>query len=122
MNESSSADDDLDARLRAHFSAPALPDGGFSQRVVGALPTTGRRSFVFSRQFFCSAGLVAGMLCASIGLIGSETLGSALKILDASVTMTLGQVVTEPVALALGLAILSLAFAFREQRHPLLRL
>lgn len=121
MNQSSSEDDGLDAKLRAHFSIPALTDGGFSQRVIASLPASKRKSLLFTRQFFSIAGLVAGMLCASIGLIGSETLESSLKTLDAAVTMTFGQLVTGPVVLALGLALISLAFAFRDQRR-LLRL
>lgn len=116
MNNLPPDDDSLDAQFRAHFSAPAIVDNGFSERVLTALHASGQKSFRFRRQFFCSAGLLAGTMIAAIGLITFKNLESALESLDRTLTVALGQLVTLPVVLAMSLAILSLAFAFRGQR------
>ena len=116
MNNPLPDDDSLDAQLRAHFSARPIVDNGFSERVFTALPASERKSFQFTRQFFCVAGLSTGIVIAAIGLITPGNLGSALEAMDHTLTVALGQLVTVPVALATSLAILSLAFAFRGQR------
>ena len=49
----------LDAWLRASTTQPPLPDDGFSQRVLSALPPPARPDSV-RRLWFCVAGALIG--------------------------------------------------------------
>ena len=122
LNQRRPEDDDLDVQLRTHFFAPPLADDGFSQRVLTALPAPQQKSLQFKRRLVCAVGSAAGVAAAAIGFIKSEDFEPALTALDHTLTLAFGQLVTGPVVLALGLAILSLAFAFRDQRRLLPRL
>lgn len=119
LNNSLPENDDLDAQLRAHFSAPPLVDNGFSQRVMMALPGTRRNPVQFNRRLVCAVGLAAGIVAALIGLIRAENLETALASLDSTLRLASEQLLTAPVGLAVGLAVLSMAFAFREQWRQL---
>ncbi|MBI2518495.1 MAG: hypothetical protein HYV95_16570 [Opitutae bacterium] len=95
----------LDAWLRANASLPPLPDDGFSQRVLTALPSAPRSA---RRLWLCAAGALAGTGVASFKLLQAGGLPALAQSLHAAA----GQLATPTVGLALGVSLISLAYVF----------
>jgi hypothetical protein len=122
LNSPSPENDELETQLRTHLSVTTLPDNGFSERVLAALPTVENRSLKLRRQLFCAAGLIAGIVVATSTLIPSDDSSPQISSLIDALAGAGMQLFAPPVALALGAAALSLWFAFRGRLSLLPRL
>ena len=114
-----------DDRLRMLLSAaqPALPDNGFTQRVLGALPPAPPRATHF-RTVLCTLAAAAGLALAIARSPSLHTLSIELDRLSESwVNSTLPLVRDSGAALALAFAAtaLSLLYVFRGSFRPPLR-
>ena len=122
LNSSTNANDDgtrLEAMLRG--AAPALPDDGFSARVLAALPAAEEQRTPWRRIAFCLGGAAAGCGVAFWRSGAGPGLQSSLE--HFGVTMANACLVfTNPiVSAALVATALSLLVAFRtELREKLL--
>lgn len=110
----------LEAWYRANVSSASLPDDGFSQRVLAALPAPAPRPAI--RRLFCVAGALLGVGVALVGGLSSRNLQANLPALDAALTEALAQLATPAVGCALGITAISLWFAFRDRLRLLPRL
>ena len=104
-------DAQLEAWYRAHLATPPLRDGGFSQRVLAALPTPARSS-VTQRRIFILLGILIGFGVALVGAVSSGNLSADLPALKLEFTNALTQLATPAVGWALGVTMLSLLIAF----------
>lgn len=110
LNHFAPDDARLDARLRQ--PAPALPDDGFSDRVLAALPPEAGHARS-RRRLMCGAGAAAGVLFAAIGFAlrpatPANEPGIAAELAQA------GQFLFDPVlGVALLVTALSLLYVFR---------
>ena len=109
----------LEAWLRKNSALPALPDDGFSRRVLGALPRPVQPRF--SRHWFVLGGLATGIAVTVVGTLASGLPGE-LPSIDAALTQAVNQLFTWPALTALGLAVLSVGYAFRDRLRLLPRL
>ena len=109
----------LDAWLRTNASLPALADNGFSRNVLCALPRPAQPRI--SRRWFVLGGMASGIAVAVIGTLTSGLLGE-LPSIDTALTQMVNQMFTLPALTALGLAVLSLWYAFRDRLRLLPRL
>ena len=73
-------------------------------------------------QLFCAAGLIAGVAVATIALIRPGDWAPKYSSLVDDLAGAGGQLATPPVTLALGIAALSLWFAFRDRLRLFTRL
>ncbi|HEY4246726.1 MAG TPA: hypothetical protein VGM64_07715 [Lacunisphaera sp.] len=115
INPSFPENDEFEPQWRAHFSAPAIPDEGFSERVLAALPSVENRPIERRRRWFCAVGLVAGVAISALGLIISNDSSPSLPQFVNGGTAAAAQFFSDPVMLALGLTACSLWFAFRDR-------
>jgi hypothetical protein len=122
LNSPFPENDELDAQCRAQFSVPAIPDGGFSARVLAALPAPANRTFRRRRRWFCAVGLIAGIAVTAIRLMISNDSSPLLPQLANGMSAAATQFFSGPVMLALGLTAFSLWFAFRDRLRFLPRL
>ena len=104
----------LDAWLRASTTQPPLPDDGFSQRVLSALPPPARPDSV-RRLWFCVAGALIGGGVAALGAFGSDNQPAGLAALQDMILATLAQLSVPGFGLAVGITVGSLWFAFRDR-------
>lgn len=111
----------LETWLRSEAAATPLPDDGFSRRVLAALPARTPR---LSRQrlWFCLGGALLGVIVTLVGLQRPGSLAVDLPALGPVFTQAVSQLATPAVGGALGLAVLSLGFAFRRELRPLVGL
>ena len=114
LNSSPSDDAALESWLHTNSRLAALPDAGFTQRVVTALPRPNRHHF--NRWWFSLAGLVVGSTIAVIGLFtSSETAGNTThSILEGSYSVSSSLT-------ALAVSICSLVYAFRGELQRIAR-
>lgn len=105
----------LEAWLRAHASRPALPDDGFSQRVLHALPAPVRQPAWSSRRIAIAAGAVAGLGTAVFGFLTGTVTGIPLPAAQPDWTQLLTQLADPKLHTALGVTLVTLGFAFRRQ-------
>jgi len=112
-------DTQLEAWLRTSTALPPLPDDGFMQRVLTALPPAQRAT---RRMWFCSGGAVVGIVIAAFGAVTSGNLPANLPALEDTIMTALTQLSVPAFGLALGITLLSLWFAFRDRLQLGLRL
>ena len=111
----------LEAWLRASATLPPLPDDGFTQRVLTALPATARQPSA-QRFWFCAGGAVIGVIVAALGALNSGSRTASLMALQDSILATLAQLSVPAFGLALGITAVSLWFAFHDRLRLLPRL
>jgi hypothetical protein len=113
---SPSSDDD---RLRAIFreAAPALPDNGFSARVLTALPPRERAFMRHARVAVCGLGAVAGIVFAWSRAGSSESLQFAADRLRESLSHANGSVTDTRFLFAIAVTVLTLLYAFKPERR-----
>lgn len=121
LNSRPAETDPLESLLRQR--APALPDDGFSVRVLAALPThTPQRTqrvsaSPFTRSMFCLVGGLLGAAVAIVALALSPGVTTeASRSLDA-IRESTAVLFNPSVALALAVATASVLFAFRGERR-----
>src|SRR5471030_1048796 len=121
LNSPANANDDarLEALLRRDL--PALPDRGFSARVLAALPETEQPRRVWRRLVSCLIGAAAGAGFALWQGVSQPHFQSGAKQLSAALTAA-GQALADPrIGAALVVALLSLLVAsWNELRERLL--
>ena len=106
-------DERLDKILRNGM--PALPDAGFSNRVLAALPETPARQMPWRRSIFCILGAVSGCGFAFWrGVSGPDLLAGMERIGVALVK--LGPSIANPLfGAAVGTTMISLLVVFRAE-------
>ena len=114
-------DPQLEAWLRASATLPPLPDDGFTQRVLTALPSPTRRPSA-QRLWFCLGGALVGIAVAGLGAGHSGSLTASLPVLEESILSVLAKLSVPAFGLALGITAVSLWFAFRDRPRLLPRL
>ncbi len=114
-------DAQLEAWLRASTAQPPLPDDGFTQSVLSALPPPARQLSA-QRMWFCAGGALVGIVVAALGALSSSNLPADLPALQDTILATLAQLSVPAFGLALGITLLSLWFAFRDRLWMLPRL
>lgn len=127
-NLNSPSPDDQHLRTLLGQGLPPLPDDGFTQRVLAALPPpTPKRTLSF-RALLCTVAAVAGLALALRRGPSLQSLSVALERLDESlveVALPLvgdaGRHVGAGLTLALAATVLSLFYVFRESLRPTLR-
>lgn len=115
-NLNSSAPDDaaFDSWLQTNNQLPELPDDGFTQRAISALPVPDRR--YVQRSWYCAAGLVVGTLLALTGTLVSQ------GVIHETEITAFEQTLFSPASLtALAITAGSLAYAFQNELRRLLR-
>ena len=105
LKSTSSDDAALEAWLRTSASLPPLPDGGFSPRVLSALPPP--PPLISRRGWLCMAGGLVGSVVAVIGAATTPTPVPTIGPLEPERLQQL--------AIACGLAALALWFALRDR-------
>jgi len=113
-------DAQLEAWFRASASQPSLPDDGFTQRVLTALPPPARQQSA-RRLWFCVVGALVGIVVAALGAFSSGSLPAILPALDDTLIAALTQLSVPAFGLALGITLGSLWFAFRDRLRLLPR-
>jgi hypothetical protein len=121
VNPDNRSDPALEAWLQANARSVPLPDHGFSDRVLRSLPAPVPRRASRDRWLFCAGGAVAGLAVAGIAFVGDngpgQDIASALRPLgDGLEAFSSGGV-----GLAAGIALASLAYAFRSRTPTLPR-
>jgi len=114
-------DAQLEAWLRTSTSQPLLADDGFTQRVLTALPSRTNRQSV-QRSWFCLGGALVGIVVAILGAFQSRGLPARFPAVKEEVLVAVAQLSVPAVGLALGIAAVSLWFAFRDRVRLLPRL
>jgi hypothetical protein len=94
-------------------TAPALPDYGFSQRVMTALPPKTHISVFHLRLSLSLLGAIAGLLFAWRNGVSVKSLKLAANQLTGSFAPT-GTMSDAHVLIALAVTLLSLLYAFRN--------
>jgi hypothetical protein len=116
--KSSSPDDaQLESWLRTNASLPALPDDGFSGRVLAALPPPARHRAP-GRAIACVIGAVLGAAVAFV----QYRQGGSLPDVDAPVLASLEQLSRPEISLAVGVTACALLYVFRENLRRLVPL
>lgn len=101
----------LETWLRANTALPPLPDAGFSQRVLTALPAQPRRAGISPRLFVIGLGAVAGMGFVAFKLLAGAPVELNLPAPEME-TAALAQLADPKLHAALGVTVVTLAFAF----------
>jgi len=110
-------DASLEALLRTAGPQAPLPDDGFSRRVIAVLPPPPQSPR--QRLWVCVVGAAAGLLVVVIGVMAQGGLTPAAPPTLVSSSPEAVQALATP--LALGLAALSIWYAFRHRWQQLLR-
>jgi anti-sigma factor RsiW len=113
-------DAELEAWLRASAALPSVPDHGFTQRVLTALPARAARRSA-QRSWFCAGGALVGIVVAILGALSSGSLPASLPALEETMLGPLARLSVADFGLALGVTLLSLSFAFRDRLRLLPR-
>ena len=114
LNSTPPDDVALEVWLRSNQHLAALPDDGFTHRVVTALPRP-NQSHV-NRWWFSLAGLVTGGSIAVAGLISSNVL------MDEAWLTTFEKALSSPTLLgALAITVCSLTYAFSNELRRIVR-
>ncbi len=113
-------DPQLEAWLRASTSLPPLPDNGFTQRVLTALPSPASRQSA-QRTWVCVGGALVGITVAARGALASGSPPANLPAFEETILAMLTQLSVPAFGLALGITLLSLWFAFRDRLRLLPR-
>jgi len=121
LNPTPPDDPQLEAWLRASASLPPLPDDGFTQRVLTALPSPASKHSA-QRTWVCVGGALVGIAVATFGALSSGSLPASLPVFEDTILTALSQLSVPAFGLALGITILSLWFAFRDRLRLLPRL
>ena len=100
----------FDTWLRSHAALPPLPDAGFSQRVLTALPAPQRRTGVSPRLLTIGLGAVAGLGFAAIKFGTGTSVDFNLPAPEAAAALT--QLADPKLHVALGVTVISLAVVF----------
>ena len=101
----------LDALLRQQAAAEALPDDGFSQRVLTALPPPTRAASSRARWIVCAIGGVIGTIVAAAGLLSAPAASGGWSEVVSATVRGLAVLAEPPAVLALTVAALSWFFA-----------
>jgi hypothetical protein len=116
LKPDSRSDDPVEAWLRAGTDAPPLPDAGFSQRVLSALPPpSDRRRTASLRRSLCLSGAVAGALIAGLGGLALDELPVRLGAIGSALAEVPVRLATPASAFALALTAVSLAYVYRRK-------
>lgn len=102
----------IEAWLRAHVSLPALPDNGFSHRVLTALPVPARCSRASPRRLAILLGAVVGTGLAAFKVFTVAPVEFSLSPIAPEATDALAQLADPKLHMALGVTIITLAFVF----------
>lgn len=113
MNSPSPFDDQVDALLRS--PPAALPDAGFSDRVLAALPPPAVAPSARLRAVFVGAGTIAGLGLFLLGGPDGAALFGTLPPLAAALASIVEPFANPYVITALALAAGSLALAFQAE-------
>lgn len=103
-------DAQLEAWLRSSTFLPALPDDGFSSRVLAALPPPKRR--FPARVLVCLAGGAVGMAVAARPLLAAGNLLDDLPALDAALVSAFDQLANPALGVAASVTLATLAYVF----------
>ncbi len=113
LKSSPSPDDaPLEAWLRTHAALPPLPDAGFAQRVLTALPAPPRRAGNAPRLIVIGLGAMAGLAFAAWPFLAGASIELHLPALDPETATALAQLTDPKLHAALGVTVLTLAFVF----------
>jgi hypothetical protein len=105
-------DAQLEAWLRANAALPALPDDGFSHRVLTALPAPPRRAALSPRLLAIALGAVAGIGLAALKFATGAPVDFNLPAAGPEFADMLTQLADPKLHTALGVTVVSLAFVF----------
>lgn len=125
LTSSSPEDARIADLLRRHH--PALPDDGFSRRVLAALPDERNPSSSRSRWIVCAIGAAVGLAVAAGAARSPEAWTAASGQLRIALSTTSGRLAETspetPIGLALALVVTAASwlFAFRPRRSRILR-
>jgi hypothetical protein len=108
LNPSAGPDAEIEALLRGGHAA--LTDNGFSARVVAALPAKARAHH--TRLRWCAAGTITGVLVALASGASFTDFEKSVLELEANLAALVPMVADPSFAIALGVAVVSLGFAF----------
>lgn len=114
-------DAQLEAWLRTSATLPALPADGFTQRVLTSLPSPVNRQTT-QRIWFCIGGALVGIVVALLGAFQSRSLPARFPVVEEEVLAAVARLSVPAFGLALGIAAVSLWFAFRDRLRLLPRL
>lgn len=118
-----------DARLESWLRSapPALPDNGFSARVLAALPPP-RRDWSWLRPFTCAIGLFVGVAFAwekidraAVFAVSRTYWQDSLAALSRGLETSAWTTMPAALALALVVAAASMIYAFHSDRRSTLR-
>lgn len=115
-------DAQLDTWLRANTTLPALPDDGFSQRVLTALPAPQRPTGVSPRMLIIGMGAVAGVGFVAFKLLTAAPVEFILPAPDPETAAVLSQLTDPKLHTVLGVTVITLAFVFWRDLRRLVRL
>lgn len=120
LNPPPADDAQLEAWLRTSAALPPLPDDGFTQDVIAALPPpAGRQSA--QRMWFCLGGALVGIAIAAFGAMSPGNQPANLPALEENIQVAFAQLSVPAFGLALGITAVSLWFAFRDRLRLLPR-
>lgn len=102
----------LEAWLRTHAALPALPDDGFSPRVLTALPAPARHSRVSPRLLAILLGAAAGVALAAFKFLAAAPLEFSPLPIGSEATAALAQLVDPKLLMAVAVTVVTLAFVF----------
>ena len=105
-------DAQLEAWLRANSSLPTLPDDGFAQRVLTALPAPARRSRVSPRLLVIFVGAAAGAALAAFKFFTATPVEFNLPSIGPEATDALAHLIDPKLHTALGVTAVTLAYVF----------
>lgn len=105
-------DAQLETWLRTNATLPPLPDDGFSQRVLTALPAPVRRSRVSPRLLAIFVGAAAGTGVATFKFFTGTPIDFSLPPLGPETTDAFAQLADPKLNVALGVTVVTLVFVF----------
>lgn len=108
----------LETWLRTSATLPALPDNGFSTRVLTALPPAKQTRFP-ARLLACFAGAFAGMIVAAWPLLAADNRLENMASLEFELRRALELMSTPAMGLAIGVTVCSLLYVFWQDLRRL---
>lgn len=108
--------------LRSAAPLPILPDDGFSQRVLAALPASRRRAGISPRALAIAVGALAGIGLATVTFATGARADFTLPATGIEFSDTLAQLADPKLHIALGITVVSLGFVFLRDLRRWVRL
>lgn len=115
MNPTPEREEDAELRALLNRAMPPLDDGGFSQRVVAALPEPAENTLFWRRFRFCLIGSAMGSVCAIWSIISGVDAASSASLLGTDLLTAATRLAEPPLALALAVALGSLLYVFGSE-------